>query len=413
MKNVWFTSDGQLIFLALKAARKLGIGINVLWSSTRSSVFSALNHATNGVIVPSMKDHQWKIVPNWTHRPSLELFARLVWEWNPVTTEWENIPIETLETLTKLWLISRPNIEVLRQIQDRVTEKELVKKSRGTPVPFVEVNSLEELIAGIKTLEPPCILKTRAGGYDGKWQWEIEEQTDLGAFWNEHFRESNKPMILEKMIDLDYEVSVIIWMDHEGWAEALGPIYNIHENGILRYSIDPAPIDDQKADKIRKEALRIAKNLSAQVGKYVWLLTIEFFVDKNWTLYVNEFAPRPHNSGHASLDSRKFNQNHLWMLSVSGDLVVPSTLQQPVVMCNILSQRELAQELERRRKIGIFYDYHKLIWEPDPHNNSIRKLWHVNHRWSDIENLIGSYRTWQIGHDNFLKRIKALNQYKI
>ena len=92
---------------------------------------------------------------------------------------------------------------------------------------------------------------------------------------------------------------------------------------------------------------------------------------------MNEFAPRPHNSGHASLDSREVNQNHFWMRSVSGNLVVPSTLQQPVVMCNILSQRELAQELERRRKIeqsgGEVYNYQKLS-KIDPSDKSIRKL---------------------------------------
>ncbi len=118
------------------------------------------------------------------------------------------------------------------------------------------------------------------------------------------------------MIDLDYEVSVILGIDRTGKIEALGPVYNIHENGILRYSIDPAPIADTEKERILNEACTIAANISKDCGGYNGLLTIEFFIGKGGKIYVNEFAPRPHNSGHASLDSREENQNHLWMRSV-------------------------------------------------------------------------------------------------
>lgn len=390
--------------LALPAAEDLDIDVHVLGSSTKSSVFSVLDYRTNGVIVPNIA---WTDKPDWKDRAGLERFAERVGQWNYITTEWENIPVETLEILAELWLIPRPNVVVIRQIQDRVTEKQLAERSGGTPVPFRGVNSLEELRESVTQLELPCILKTRKGGYDGKWQWKIGEETNLATLWEEisQFAQKEKlaeipPLILEKMIDLDYEVSVILGIDHTGNIEALGPVYNMHENGILRYSIDPAPIADINKDRILAEARKLGARVSKDCGGYIGLLTIEFFVDKKWKIYVNEFAPRPHNSGHASLDSREVNQNHLWMLSASGNLVVPSTLKQPVLMSNILSQRELAEVFENANWIkwegGIIYDYAKLPDKPDPKDDKQRKLGHINYIWDQIGDVIERVKTWEI-----------------
>lgn len=399
-QTFWCLSDGQLIRLAIPAANNLGLNPKILWSSPSASVFRLLWDPTGKAILIPNK--------NWLDEDSLRRFAWLVWEGNPVTTEWENVPAEAIEKLVSHWLVARPNVEVIRKIQDRISEKELAKWAWGTPVPYALIDSLETFRDQVRSLQPPCILKTRWGGYDGKWQWKITEKTNLEDFWKNTFPDKVPPLILEKMIDLAYEASVIVGIDTVGWMECIGPMYNIHENGILRLSIDPAPINNTETQALLSEAKKIAWWVSSIIDGYVWILTIEFFVDKNRKIYVNEFAPRPHNSGHTWLNSRDKNQNHLWLSTATGHAVEKSHLIRTVVMENILSQRELVDYSQRRRVIDVpgFYDYQKLSSPPSPENVEVRKLWHMNHFWDEVEGWVGEFKEWKIDIEELNSRLR-------
>ena len=381
------TSDGQLIWLALPAAEDLGISIRVLGTSVQSSVFQLMDwwwRKEVGVILPN-KD--------WKNSASLEFFADSVnadGRSNPVTTEWENVPLETLSQLEEYGLTLRPGYHFLEEIQDRVTEKELAKKLSVEPVPYMSVSSLADLRNAINTHGLPAIIKTRGWGYDGKWQWRIQEKDDIELFWKEHFSHTSVNLIFEKMIDLDYELSVIGVVDGHKNIELLWPMYNIHEEGILRYSIDPAPISEDIKNVVLWQAQKIMERAKEYPEWwYIGILTMEFFIDTSGKIYLNEFAPRPHNSGHASLDSRTINQNHLWLGAVSGRSIEKTRIKKPVIMQNILSEKEL-------HRMNYFwwsswaniYDYKKLSHPPDPDNTTQRKLGHINHFWNRIEKML-------------------------
>ncbi len=403
-QKIWCTSDGQLIRLAIPASRDLWINLQVLWTNPNNSVFRILSPERHGVIVPN-KD--------WRDSGSLDTFAEAVGEWNPVTTEFENVPVETLEWLADRGLIARPNISAIELIQDRLTEKLLASSAGWTPVRYGSISCTDDLEIYLRVFGSPCILKTRREGYDGKGQWRITEGMDLQAFWKKEFPEWQAPaLILEKMIDLDFEASVIVARDKEGWMELIGPLYNIHEGGTLRYTIDPAPISDEIRNKLLDEAKKVAEWVSRETGGYVGLLTIEFFIDKAGKIYVNEFAPRPHNSGHATLDSRDISQNHLWLGTVSGWLVQSTRLQQVIVMENILSQQEFTEVFAKLRETSedpVVYDYQKLSGYPDADNRIVRKLGHINHRGDHVEKLLARFKSGEIDRDELMRHIRFID----
>lgn len=388
------------------------IGYESIGVECNRTVFRILDATTKGVIVPVWSDKK----PDYTHDDSLRRFAELVWVWNPITTEWENIPVQTMIRLQELWLIVFPDPYFLERIQDRVLEKRLATSLWWKPVVYREVNTYQWLVQWVRSLNKECILKSRKWGYDGKLQWKITEKTDLKALWYDVQKEApDASFILEEKIDLDFEVSTILGIDKYWSVRIIGPVYNIHENGTLRYSIDPAPISSEINSKILAEARKLWSN--AKKKWYIGLLTIEWFVSKDGTLYVNEFAPRPHNSGHASLDGRDYSQNDLWMQAVNGNVARDPRVKQPIVMENILAQDELARVMLNASidpsRLGTwresrFYDYQKLPGFPDPTNTSVRKLWHINHWGSKVEDFWEKAQRWSISMDEFVRQIRVL-----
>jgi 5-(carboxyamino)imidazole ribonucleotide synthase len=281
------------------------------------------------------------------------------------------------------------------------------------------VSYFEELTSAIGKLWLPIILKTRWWGYDGKWQWKITEETNLKDIWT-HITSAlgndNPLLIAEAMCNFKYEMSVIAAIDIHGGISLLGPMYNIHENGTIRYSIDPAPIPDEKTWEILEQAQEIADNAFFQ--GYVWLLTIEMFMWKDGHIWINEFAPRPHNSGHASLDSRDVDQNMLWMMSVSGRQAQETKVKNIIVMENILQPAELYRAMNDdilgtrlwKWRYAKFYNYQKLSgspqeWQilPEP-----RKVWHINHGGNRIETLWNQVKEEKMPMSVFIRQISVL-----
>jgi len=218
-----------------------------------------------------------------------------------ITYEFENIPFETLNELSKLKnVLPKPSIN--RLIQHRLAEKDFINKLNIRTTRYV--NILDK-----KDLEPlsdflPGILKTTTMGYDGKGQYLIKNIDQINLL-NIDF---SKEYILEKLVKLKKEISVIITRFGNNKYEIYEPIENIHEEQILRSSKIPADISERLFDQSKDWAIQIAEEL-----KYVGTLCVEFFIDRNDNLYVNEIAPRVHNSGHLTINAYNISQfeNHV------------------------------------------------------------------------------------------------------
>ena len=218
-----------------------------------------------------------------------------------VTFEFENIPFETLNEINKIKPVM-PKPSVNRLIQHRLAEKDFINKLNIRTTQYVSIKKISEIHSIQKLL--PGILKTTTLGYDGKCQHKINSIEDL----KDLDIDFSKEYILEKLVKLKNEFSVIITrFDYEKF-EIYEPIENVHEDQILKYSKIPANISEKNLELSKKWSTQIAEEL-----KYVGTLCVEFFVDRNENLYVNEIAPRVHNSGHLTMNAFNVSQfeNHV------------------------------------------------------------------------------------------------------
>ena len=220
---------------------------------------------------------------------------------NVITYEFENIPYETLNEINKLKSVL-PKPSVNRLIQHRLAEKDFINKLNIRTTRYISIEKRDE----IETLEDflPGILKTTTMGYDGKGQYPIKSFKDLD-YLNIDF---SKGYILEKLVKLKKEISVIITRFNNNSYEIYEPIENTHENQILKNSKIPAKINKKILEQSKEWSVRIAEEL-----KYIGTLCVEFFIDRNENLYVNEIAPRVHNSGHLTINAYNISQfeNHI------------------------------------------------------------------------------------------------------
>ena len=218
-----------------------------------------------------------------------------------VTFEFENIPYETLYKISQSKIVL-PKPKVNKIVQNRLFEKDFVNKINIRTTLYVAVENDEDLKSNEKLL--PGILKTCILGYDGKGQFKINSTKDLNNL-NVDF---SKEYILEKQVKLKKEISVIVTRFGHQRYEIYEPIENIHENQILKYSKIPADINEKIFEKSKDWATSIAEEL-----EYIGTLCVEYFIDKNDNLYVNEIAPRVHNSGHLTINSHNISQfeNHI------------------------------------------------------------------------------------------------------
>ncbi len=242
-----------------------------------------------------------------------------------ITTEFENVPASTLENLAQTRTV-RPSAKAVSIAQHRVLEKQFIRDA-GIPVaPFVVVNAASDLPADADAIYP-AILKVARFGYDGKGQARVANQAQAQAAF-EAFK--GEQCVLEKMLSLDYEVSVVLARDAQGNFSAYPLVENSHLNGILDVSIVPARAPKTIQDQARQLAIKIAEKL-----EYVGVLAVEFFVS-NGELLANEMAPRPHNSGHYTIDANVTNQFEQQLRALVGLPLGDSRLHSPAVMVNIL-----------------------------------------------------------------------------
>ena len=267
---------------------------------------------------------------------------------NIITYEFENIPYNTLNEINKKKpVLPKPSIN--RLIQHRLAEKDFVNKLniRTTQYTLVEkksdLESLQDLLPGI--------LKTTTMGYDGKGQYPIKDIKDIDTL-NIDF---SKGYILEKLVKLKKEVSVIITRFGNNNYEIYEPIENTHEDQILKYSKIPAEISKNIFDQSKDWAIRIAEEL-----KYIGTLCVEFFIDRNENLYVNEIAPRVHNSGHLTINAYNISQFENHVRAVCSLEKVPLKKLSNAKMVNLIgNQIEPYRQNIKLTNKEFFFDYLK------------------------------------------------------
>ena len=242
-----------------------------------------------------------------------------------ITTEFENVPAESLSLLADIKPV-RPSAYSVAIAQHRVSEKNFLKQA-GLPVaPFVVINQAEDLPADGDGIYP-AILKVARFGYDGKGQARVSNQQEALTAFNAFEHEE---CVLEKMLKLDYEVSVVLARDAHGNVASFPTAENSHLNGILDVSIAPARGSDAISHQAQKLASMVAEKLD-----YTGVLGVEFFVCDG-ELLVNEMAPRPHNSGHYTIDACITNQFEQQVRVLTGLPLGSAKQHSSAVMVNLL-----------------------------------------------------------------------------
>jgi len=331
---------GQLGSMLCQAAKKLNI---------KTIIYS------DDVESPAQNFCDEFISSEYSNKDKIYEFAKKV---DVITYEFENIPYETLNELNKLKPVS-PKPSVNRLIQHRLAEKDFINKLNIRTTRYVHVESKEDLLPLGDFL--PGILKTTTMGYDGKGQYPINNIEAIDSlninFENEY--------ILEKLVKLKKEISVIITRFSNNKYEIYEPIENTHEDQILRHSKIPAEISQKLSEQSKEWAILIAEEL-----KYIGTLCVEFFIDRNDNLYVNEIAPRVHNSGHLTINAYNVSQfeNHVRavcsldqiplkkisnaeMINLIGDQIVKYR-DNPKVNDNQFLFDYLKKDIKEKRKMG-------------------------------------------------------------
>lgn len=242
-----------------------------------------------------------------------------------VTTEFENIPAETLNQLAQQ-LPVRPDAQSVAIAQNRIAEKRYLQHNGFAVAPFAVIEQITD-VAAVQNLFPG-ILKVSQFGYDGKGQRRVDNCDELAAAFEDL---KAVPCVLEKKLPLQCEISVVLARTADGGIESFPAIENQHVNGILDISIVPARVSPLLVQQADKAARRLADTLD-----YTGVLCVEFFILPDGQLLINEIAPRPHNSGHFSIDACVTSQFEQQVRALCNLPLGNTTLHQPCVMINLL-----------------------------------------------------------------------------
>ncbi len=254
---------------------------------------------------------------------ALKAFAAVV---DVVTYEFENVPVDTVAFLETLVPV-RPGSKALGVAQDRIKEKTLARSMGAMTAEFSAVVSLDDLKAAVARQGVPGILKTTRMGYDGKGQAKLMSADDVDAAWG---MMKNQPSIYESFVNFECEVSVLVARGLDGKVACFDVTENVHRNQILHTSTVPARI----APELGVEAVFVAQRM-AEALDYVGVMGVEFFVGHD-VLYVNEIAPRVHNSGHWTQNACVVSQFEQHIRAVAGWPLGATARHSDVVMTNLL-----------------------------------------------------------------------------
>lgn len=294
-----------------------------------------------------------------------------------VTTEFENVPAAAIEQITQTTPVY-PSADAITIAQNRIKEKTFFQSIGLKTAAFAAINSLEDCQLIDSNLFP-AILKTTTLGYDGKGQITVNNRTDLALAYQEL---GLGECILEKKVTLAKEVSVIIARNCHG-VQAFPLIENQHRNGILDVSYIPA----QVTPELIQEANAAAVNLINQLN-YVGLLTIEFFITHDQQLLVNEIAPRPHNSGHITIEAATTSQYEQQLRAICGLPLGSTELKQAGAMLNLLGDIWLDPQIDANQILLTSYPEAKFHWYGKNTAKPRRKMGHISLTESNRSELI-------------------------
>ncbi len=343
-KTLGILGGGQLGKMIATEASRLGIKTCILDPKKNSPAFQNANYIIN---------------EKFDSKKSLKKLANYS---DFITYEFENIPIESLNFLNKFSKIY-PGIKALKFSQDRYEEKKFIHNLNIPVAPFYRINNVSDIKKALIKFNGRGILKTRRLGYDGKGQYLIKK-----------FNLSDKPkniekdkFIIEGLIKFKKEISIIAIRSKKGKVICFQPSENKHKGGILREAKFPADINI----KIKKKAIKIAEKITNSL-KIVGIIAIEMFIDQNDNIIVNEVAPRPHNSGHWTMDACNISQYEALLRAIF-DLPIPNIqYYNKCKMVNILGENFDIINSSMGKKNHKVYIYGK---------NKIkagRKLGHIN-----------------------------------
>jgi len=269
-------------------------------------------------------DHHW--TASYTDPAAL---SALLAQCAAVTTEFENVPALALRLLAQGGLVVTPAAEAVEVCQHRAREKQCFEQAGVACAPYMLIETATDLESPIVQSLLPGILKTARLGYDGKGQSRLQTRAELAPAWHDMDR---VPCLLERSLDLFCEISVIVARGSDGHCVNLPVQQNLHRDGILAVTHVPAP---DISESIAAQAVAQARCLAEKLH-YVGVLCVEFFVLADGTLIANEMAPRPHNSGHWSLDGSDVSQFDLQLRVMAGWPLVAPRQHSAAVMLNLL-----------------------------------------------------------------------------
>lgn len=311
-KTIGILGGGQLGRMMGIAAKEMGYRIAVL-DPTKDSPC--------GQIADIEIDKQYE---------DLEAAQKLLQASDVVTYEFENVAIETARYIEERHLLPQGS-HLLEITRDRALEKGSLSSYGVQVAPYQIVKSAEDLRQAIMTIGLPAVLKTTRGGYDGKGQWVLRREEDVAVVISE--LNHSIEYILEAWIPFTKELSVIVTKGTHGDLSTFPVAENIHIDNILHQTIVPARISRE----IKENAVEIAKQIATSMN-LVGTLAVEMFLTEDGRIYVNELAPRPHNSGHYTIEACETSQFQQHIRAVCGLPLGSTALLKPVVMVNILGE---------------------------------------------------------------------------
>ena len=296
-----------------------------------------------------------------------------------VTTEFENVPAESMDYLEKFCAV-RPNAEAVRIAQDRIREKTFVQDHGLATTAFAAIYEDADIVAAIETLTAPLLMKTASLGYDGKGQVQVNTLAEARSAFEQL---GNAACVLEEMVDLEREISVILARSINGQTSVYPVGENRHVNGILDTTIVPATIDATLGEQAIDMATRLADTMD-----YCGILAVEFFCTRQGELLINELATRPHNSGHYTVDACTTSQFEQQVRMMCGLPPADTQMLSPVVMTNLLG--DIWKDGEP--------DWQQVLNEPQAHLHLYgkkearpgRKMGHINCLAADVEQALAT-----------------------
>lgn len=312
----------------------------------------------------------------------IEALKKLAEVSDVITYEFENISFEALDWLKEHVYLPQGS-QLLKLTQDRLTEKKAIADAGATVAPYREIHTISDLEQAIEELGLPCVLKTTRGGYDGKGQLVIKEKTDL--VHAEPLLKSGV-CVLEAWIPFTKEISVIVTRNANGESKQFPVAENIHVDNILHKSIVPARISKLAEERAIHQAALLAEALHL-----VGTLAVEMFLTADDEIIINELAPRPHNSGHYTMEACETSQFEQHVRAVCNWPLGNTELLKPVVMVNILGEHlaPLLSEIPTREdwKIHLYGKAEAKLK---------RKMGHVNILRNNVEEALSEIETSSI-----------------